>query len=505
MDNKKIAFVLTCLVVVVLAFALSFFYSFFTKPKSQLVSAKTSISYAPVNDCERKTRILIVHHGNSSDLFWKEVTEGFQDAEKITNSELTLLESPDIFDTKIMKGVGYDGLLVTIPFVENTPEYEKTDQAIKFIMSKHIPVITFNTDTYHNKNAFMYIGSFNKLLGVRGARLAQEKFEKEAIDTVVFLFQESFNVTLNWRAESFEKEFSSFRKKIKFVKHYKSDSLEKVVSDHDGRILLVPLGVMRLNDAVNMYVKYPSKIFICEVGDTGEVVSKLSRDHQFPYVGQQAYHQGYSSVTSMCNIINNYAHGKAWSREKGNSANTVEATYECIGKNCNNNQEEITILNSERKKRSEWIQIGVAICLNRLDIAAWSEYRDELVGKENVVYESDGSQIFQTIAKGDKNFEGELEGESKKGALDEFIKYYPLYERSLDSSRNKFEYFIIVDNGTRLPLSEKNGVPRLRTGMFLRLKYAHITYKIVLYDEDDLENIQNFLIGSLGNQCKPCK
>lgn len=493
------------IVLISLFFMVIFIHKKILVIKSNKISAKTSISYAKIDSCNQKSKILIVHHNdNPSDLFWQEVTNGFKDAEKITNSELTVMGNKSMISSNALQAKRYDGLIITIPFSSESSEYKELEISIQTVIDSQIPVITFNTDTFHNKDVFMYIGSFNKLLGVRGARLAHKKFENENIRKVAFLFQETFNVTLEWRADSFEQEYSSFYKGIKFIRFY-DNNIDKYMKEEKEKVLLVPLGVMRMQTAVNLKIKYPDRVLVCEVGDTGKEVSKLSREYNIPYVGQQAYHQGYSSVTSMNNIIKNYAKGKAWSREKGNSANTVEATYECTGENCNNEQTENSILDSERKIRSEWIQIGIAICMNRLDIAAWNEYKPDRIGKENTVYLWDGSQVNQTIVDFEKNFEGELEGKNGQGALDEFLKYYPLYERSLDSVRNKYEYFIIVDNGTRIPLSGKNGVARLRSGMFLRLKYAHITYKIVLYDEDDLENIQSILVGSLGNSCKPCK
>jgi hypothetical protein len=88
------------------------------------------------------------------------------------------------------------------------------------------------------------------------------------------------------------------------------------------------------------------------------------------------------------------------------------------------------------------------------------------------------------------------------GMVGERLKYFPLYERTVDGKRNKCQYFIVHSNGTRLPLGQD--IDKVLDGTFVRMQLSSTTFKIMLYDQDDVMQLQKVLKGSLGNRCAPC-
>ena len=518
--------------------------------KPSRVSSKFSSLTRDQTACKERIKILIVHHGNEEDLFWQDVEKGFQDAHNLLDGiDLNIVRGLGNMERGIYGSLGQtDGLCVTCPYVRTSQEaeYLKIDDAIKAVIQSGIPVITFNTDTYHNREVFQYVGSFNKELGKRGAVSALKKYpsllpeNKELelepnlstscdervkqlrkqceesgtrkISHVIGMLQENFNVTLDWRIDEFFKEWCNqtmpFAPPLLIKTYSKAETLSEIekVSKEEGCIL-VPCGVMVLQDCVELLTKYQAtrEIYACQVCDTGELVSKLAGENDIPFVGQMPYQQGFSCITSMHNIIANYNYGKNWEREKGNSAVTIEANYECIEDCVIEDKISIKMKQRDRGPETPWMQIGVAIMLEGLDIAAWDEYKEENVGRINKVILPNGNVIDVTVVNGAQNFGATYDGKSGRlytGMLSEFIKFFPLYERRIDLKRNKFQYYIVTANGTRMPISED--IEKLRNGMFLRLQYAENTYRIQLYEQDDLKNLQKVLQGSLGNRCAPC-
>ena len=120
----------------------------------------SSITRDQHSSCETRIKILIVHHGAEGDTFWQDVEKGFADAHNLlAGIDLTIVRGLGNMENGIRSALGNaDGLCVTCPYVNksNPESYAKIDEGIKAVIESGIPVITFNTDTYHNKQVFQY-------------------------------------------------------------------------------------------------------------------------------------------------------------------------------------------------------------------------------------------------------------------------------------------------------------------------------------------------------------
>ena len=550
--SALVVIITTCVVILAVCFCIKHTPA----RRTPRASGKYSSILRGANTCEERIKLLVVHHGTEDDLFWKDVEKGFNDAENLLNGiDMRIVRGLNNMENGIRSALGNaDGLIVTCPYVKSsTPEkYAMIDEGIKSVIEQGIPVITFNTDTYHNREVFQYVGSFNRDLGKRAAIAALKKYpqllpenkellidqnlstsceEKVAlikkqcedagsrkISHVIGMLQEDFNVTLDWRIEEFYSEWcqqtSPFLAPTLVKTYTKAEAraeVEKVFkSSSEEGCILVPCGVMVLQDCIDILNEFKSRnaeIYACQVGDTGKLVSRLAGENDIPFVGQMPYHQGFSCITSMHNIIKNYNYGKSWEREKGNSAVVVEASYECTG-DCNIETDIVSrrIKQKSRHRDAPWIQVGVAITIEGIDIAAWDQYEENNVGKTNTVYLYEGGSVNVNVVNGAEHFNASYDGKDGKrlykGMLGEFIKVYPLYERVLDVGRNQHQYYIVMNNGTRMQIAKST--EKLRSEAFVRSKYTQNTYKVQLYEDEDMNVLQRILKGSLGNRCMPC-
>lgn len=514
---------------------------------STIVSTPTA-----ANACKNLIRIRIVHHGNEADLFWKDVHRGVEDAERLlTNVKVHRVTGVQHMVQAIRSTPALaDGLIVTCPYRHTDPEYKDVTDAIDSVIDSGVPVISCNTDTLHNPRIFQYVGSSNKLLGKRGAVTALKKYPqlmppeqpvreginlavtceeraqelmeqcrkqrgRRVVSHVVGILQERRNVTLDWRVEEFHREWNLQTQPFAATALVKTYSLEEALAavrtvqlqPGEETCVVVATGFMTLDEAIAVRRAHPG-VYVCEVGDTGANVSALAAEHDIPFVGQMQYQQGFTTVTSMHNLITNYRGGRTWTREKGNAAVMIDASYECT-ENCDAEQEKVVARERDRGFHSPWIQVGVAVHLEGLDIAMWDEYDRTRVGQSNRVSLFDGSTIEVPIVDGARNFgavyaSDRLPNDTRRvyeGSLAEYLHYYPLYERSVDARRGKCQYFLVTDNGTRVPMGE---IEQVITGAYVRMRYSNETYRIVLYDQDDVLNLQKVLQGSLGARCAPC-
>lgn len=521
----------------------------------RLAARASSIISTPSasSTCKNTIKVRVVHHGTESDLFWKDVHYGMQDAERLLSGiKVERFANIEMMIENIKAAPeNADGLIVSCPYVNTNPKYKEIDEAINSVIDTGTPVITFNTDTYHNIKVFQYVGSSNKILGKRGAIAALKKYKhlmpedtevstetnlstsceeriqllekqckaqigKRKVSHVIGFLQEEFNVTLDWRIEEFHKEWnaqtSPFAPTI-MVKVYSFEEARAAVNAVKigsgwETCIVVPTGLMTMRDSIRLKETFPD-IYVCEVGDTGAKVSELAAQHDIPFVGQMQYQQGFSTITSIHNLIVNYKGGTAWEREKGNSALTIDASYECT-ENCETTTDDSAIKKKERGYNSPWIQVGVAVQLEGLDISRWDEYQKTNIGKINNVTQPDGSITDSVVIDGSKNYnavyaEDYIPTDPKRiynGMLGERLKYFPLYERTVDGKRNKCQYFLVHSNGTRLPLGKD--IDKVLDGTYVRMQLSSTTFKIMLYDQDDVVQLQKVLKGSLGNRCAPC-
>jgi hypothetical protein len=514
-----------------------------------------SLLAAPLGAAARPTlRIRIVHHGSEADTFWRDVHKGAHDARLMLRGiELQILPDLAEMPNNIRRTVAEaDALIVSCPYRNTEPLYTAIDEAIRVVIASGTPVITFNTDTYHNVDVFQYVGSSNRIIGKKGALIALRKYpqvlpegEKALADDadlsatcdlrmqamhrrcnsagsrkvglVIGVLQERFNVTLDWRIEEFHREWGVQTAPFpppKLLKTYSAreaqaaiDSLR--VSHGEEVCIVVPTGVAALEQCAQLKRDNPS-LLMCEVGDTGMRVSELASELDIPFVGQMQYQQGFSAVTNMYNLLVNYDRGSTWGRERGNSALTIDATYECT-EDCELKGEDTIVRRQERRAATTpWQQVGVAMHLQGLDIARWDEYRKDNVGKSRRVLLADGNEDKVVVIDGARNY-GAVYAEDYdpdaappcrmyNGMLGEWIKYYPLYERVVDRRRNRGQYFIVHERDTRLPLGD---VDRVTNGAFVRTQYG-ATFRVLLYEQDSVISLQSLLEDTRRGTCAPC-
>ena len=302
-----------------------------TKNQRNSISAKSSILEKA--SCKRtKFKIRVVHHGTPGDRFWIDVGQGMKDASVMFGDiELEVLDGVNHLVNNVYGTItNADALIVTCPYFHGSSEYDKLDKAIQTVINSKFPVITMNTDTYENPNVIQYVGSINKLLGLRAARVVQQKWRQLSVEHIVCFVTEKFNITLDWRADNFIKEFNLlFKRNAQLHKCYTVEEVESHISQKSmENCLLLSLGLVTLQKLDQTFTKFAG-IKGCQCGDTGAELSQLCQKFQIPFVGQQQYQQGFSAISSMCNILINYEKGETWNKEQGNSASVLNATFEC--------------------------------------------------------------------------------------------------------------------------------------------------------------------------------
>lgn len=461
---------------------------------------------------KRRTTIRIIHHGDAGDVFWQDVERGFRDAARVFDVDLDVKADSLHIPHNVYGAVNAaDGILVTIPFLEGSKEYRDVHEAIEFLIDTGMPVVTFNTDTYHNRRVFEYVGSFNKLLGVRGARLSLERWPgMDALRVVVAALPERFNVTLDWRADNFHAELEkALGRPLEMRKTYDVDETREVVDGRDdASVLLMCSGIRAILTHRRLLEEQRPGLRAVQVGDTGRDVSEICVPRKIPFVGQQQYQQGYNAVSAMVNILRNYARGSTWEREKGNSASSIDSSYECVD-DCKTSRELVRATGAHKETHESWMQVGVALVCDVCDIAAWDEYCGDGEGREHLVYLSGGGVETVAVTETAERFDASSDPKRSTkayydGLLNDTFRYWPLYERTIDRQSERYQYFVVTDNATRVPVSKVNGLPRLLDGMFVRIEELMVTFRVLLYDEDDLTSLQKVLTGTLGNRCSRC-
>lgn len=473
-------------------------------------------------------RVRMVHHGSNGDLFWEEVHRGVDDAQRMYNTEVgggaarLLVErvvGVESMVSAVLSTVGAaDGLIVSCPYISEGPSaaaYAQLDAAIRAVIAAGVPVITFNTDTYHNPQVFQYVGSMNRLLGTRGARVAAKRFPEllapGRVARIVGVLQERFNVTLDWRIEEFHREWNSLVRAAAGGDLLRSAELTKAYTLEEARaamaralregerVLLVPTGLMSMDTTETLLAEEPERARAVEVGDTGAQMAARSQKHGVPFVGQMQYQQGLTTVTSMVNLLVNYEAGESWVGERGNAALTLDATYECT-EDCAESSRAVArpapVGQRDRlgvSGRDDWRQVGLAIYLDGLDIARWDEYSRERVGATNRVVQPDNSVRTVAVVDGARHFGAVRADEAAEagggrvyeGSLSEQLHCVALHERMVDRARNRYEYYVQEPTGARLPLGGE--LDRLVDGAFVSARHTRTTYRVARYDEAPLE------------------
>lgn len=486
-----------------------------TRAAHSSVSSKiSSVSAGSCKPQHRTFKIRVVHHGSYDDSFWLDVAQGMRDATSMfRNIELQIFEGISQMNENIYGAItSSDALIVTCPYFQGSREYEALDKAIHAVLDSNIPVITMNTDTYENPRVIQYVGSLNKLLGVRAARMTKDKWnELPDVDNIVCFVTEKFNVTLDWRADNFSKEFNLlYGKNVPMHKCYSLQEIQSKFYDNK-RCFLLSLGVVTLKQLEAVFNKF-SDIKGCQCGDTGAEVSQLCNKFGIPFVGQQQYQQGFSAISAMSNILLNYEKGETWNREQGNSASVLNATFECKdSEECSLSSEPQEPRPDKKKNGTEWIQVGVAIFLQGANIAAWDEYDKAKRRKDatNSVHLENGETEQVSILDGTQNFDATDDWEDAErryypGILNEHFRFLPIYERSIDREQSKYQYYVVTENATRVLATSNKGVEKISDGMFVKIPNSNSTFRALLYDREELFGLQRALKGSLGNKCAEC-
>lgn len=513
MDQSTLVVIILAVMICIIIYAKTY-HDKDSKGRKNSISAKSSI--LEKETCKRtKFKIRVVHHGNPGDRFWIDVGQGMKDASLMFGDiEIEVLDGVKNIVNNIYGTItNADALIVTCPFFNGSSEYDKLDRAIQTVIDNKFPVITMNTDTYENPNVIQYVGSLNKLLGLRAARIAYEKWKNDnSIEHIVCFVTEKFNITLDWRADSFIKEFNIlFKRNAQLHKCYTTEEVEsQIYNKSQEKCFILSLGLVTLQKLDETFSKFDG-IKGCQCGDTGSEVSQLCHKYHIPFVGQQQYQQGFSAISAMCNILINYNKGETWNKEQGNSASVLNATFECTEESeCVISSELNEVRDTKKTLSSDWIQIGVAIFIQGTNIASWDEYDEERRKNDvfNVVHLENDELENVKVIDGTINFDASDKPTNSKryyrGVLNEHFKFLPIYERNIDREQSKYQYYVVMENSTRVLATSNKGIERISDGMFLKIPYSNSVFRVLLYDRDELFGLQRALKGTLGNKCADC-
>jgi hypothetical protein len=463
------------------------------------------------SSARRRIRLRMVHHGAEDDEFWRDVQRGVSDASRTAGDVKVEVVGGLATMVSAMRSApsSVDGLIFTCPYDNTDERYRGIDEAVSVAIAAGLPCISFNTDTFHNPKVFQYVGSSNKDLGERGAQVALSWFPElgpgggaqRRVSHIVGILQEHINVTLDWRITRFHWRWSKLTQPFApptLVKVYSAreawDVVQAARTANSGEtVMLVPTGLASMPAAVEL-LQRDGPLYACQVGDTGERVSALLEAHNIPFVGQMQYTQGFATVTSMVNLMLNYNGGVDWSRKRGNAALTVDATYECTH-DCGTAMDPLAELgHKDRSIESPWTQMGVSVHLEGLDISRWDEYRRDRIGCVNKVVHHDGSVTDSVVVDGAANFgaafaaDGDPTKRVYEGMLGERLRYSPLFERRTDTARDQYEYFVLQDNGARVPLGRMRKVMH---GDFVRSEFSSSTFRIMVYAEESATHVNH--------------
>lgn len=212
-----------------------------------------------------------------------------------------------------------DAVVVTIPHDEGTAEYTAIDAAIKGCTPR-LPVVTTNTDTYHNEDVYLYVGSNNAAIGqtcglavlgedadvILGRKLPEEVNAAGLHFGVYWGRVEKLNQGIKERLEGLNATLTYYGATIQ-VFHQPANGSESYSFER-----MITLSSSWLNDS-RTYVSNNSDLYICGDGDYNNL--------DVAQYGQSPFLQGQGAVNTAMNAAKSAKYNIPWLAIKGNPGN----------------------------------------------------------------------------------------------------------------------------------------------------------------------------------------
>ena len=257
---------------------------------------------------QKKTKIIVVTHGQISDAFWLVVRNGVETAAKETNSDVEYLASGQ-FDLPAMSNLidvavasKPDGLVVSIP------DAAPLSKSIQAAVAAKIPVISINSgfDVSKKLGCLMHIGQEEESAG----KQAGERMKAMGVRQALILNQEVGNVALDQRTKGFRDGFEGpfhhvqvLPVKLDFTECY--DAVTGYLQqnqDIDGILALGPVAAEPALQAVDDLGKV-GKIKVSTFDISPRVIQALMKKQMGFALDQQQWLQGYFPVIFLANYV----------------------------------------------------------------------------------------------------------------------------------------------------------------------------------------------------------
>ena len=133
--------------------------------------ATTGLLSHPYAEARCPLVLTIVTHADAGSDFWAQWEEG---ARAAAQDFSVVWYSNGLVSSAIVSAIesscpSTDAMVVTVPFDDNTQDYSDVDAAIKACQQSRpsLPIVSANTDTYHNPELLAYVGSDNYAIGTK--------------------------------------------------------------------------------------------------------------------------------------------------------------------------------------------------------------------------------------------------------------------------------------------------------------------------------------------------
>jgi simple sugar transport system substrate-binding protein len=255
---------------------------------------------------QKRPKIVVITHGQTSDPFWFVVRKGVESAAKQTDSDVEY-QSTGQFDLASMAKLidaavasKPDGLIISIP------DAGFLSKPIQAAVAAKIPVISINSGLEVSKKlgCLMHIGQEEESAG----RQAGERMKAMGVRQALILNQEVGNSALDQRTKGFRDGFEGpfhhvqvLPVKLDFMECYDAVTAYLLENrDIDGILALGPVAAEPALQALDDLGKI-DKIKLCTFDVSPRVIQALIKKQMSFALDQQQWLQGYLPVIFLAN------------------------------------------------------------------------------------------------------------------------------------------------------------------------------------------------------------
>jgi simple sugar transport system substrate-binding protein len=255
---------------------------------------------------QKKPKIIVITHGQTSDAFWLVVRNGVETAAKETDSDVEY-QATGQFDLPAMSKL-IDAAVTTKPdgLVVSIPDAALLAKSIQAAVAAKIPVISMNSgiDVSKKLGCLMHVGQEE----VSAGREAGQRMKAMGVKQALILDQELGNVALDQRTEGFRDGFEGpfhhvqvLPVKIDFMECH--DAIAEYLQknqDIDGILALGPVAAepaLRVLDEMGAI----DRIKLCTFDVSPGVIQALVKKQIGFALDQQQWLQGYLPVVFLAN------------------------------------------------------------------------------------------------------------------------------------------------------------------------------------------------------------